>query len=128
MPNISTRPTQLPEELGMYVDALRKKCPAIDQVWLLGPRANDPESRGTDWDLLLFADARVLREVRSDASWRRGDLNLMIVTDGDRFESAWGEPAGSLAAMQWRLDDPQSATYLDGAGDSENRAAAVRVR
>jgi len=126
MPNISTRPTQLPEELGMYVDGLRKRYPSLDEVWLLGPRVNEEEKRGSDWDLLAFGDAHALAAIRSDRSVHRDDLNFMVVTDGDRFEKAWGDPEpGRLADLQWRREDPHSATYVAQEGDRE---AAVRVR
>lgn len=134
MPNISTKPTQLPEEIGMYVDALRQARPEIDEVWLMGPRVNADESRGAVWDLLLFANRRALETLRSDAQWRRPDVDLFVVVDGDHFESAWGAAAaGTLKDLDWRLEEPHAATYIDkrspvrsdAGGD---RATAVRVR
>jgi hypothetical protein len=126
MRNIVNRPIQLPEELGMYVDSLRKRYPSIEEVWLLGPRANAVESRGSEWDLLAFGDAATLAAIRADASVHRDDLNFMIVTDGDSFERAWGPPERRrLSAIEWRLEDLHSASYR---ASNASRAFALRVR
>lgn len=123
---ISTKPVQLPEELGMYVDRLRQRIPQIDEVWLLGPRVNDDEHRGHDWDLLAFADESALEAMRADASLHRDDLHLNVVTDGDRFEPAWGSGRpGRLTELDWRVEDLHSASY---ASDASQRKTAVRVR
>jgi hypothetical protein len=117
----------------MYVDALRKEYSSIDEVWLMGPRVNAPETRGKEWDLLAFADTEVLEAIRDDRQWHREDLCLLVVVDGDRYQSAWGEScAGRLSEIDWRLLDAQAATYLgaaDGTLDSRaSRSTAVRVR
>ncbi len=115
----------------MYVDALRKACPGIEQVWLTGPRVDDDEARGADWEFLAFGNREVLDEVRADARWQRSDVRLYVVVDGDRFEAAWGAPdSGRLSGLGWRVDDVQSASYAlarDGAAGPERRSA-VRVR
>src|SRR5690606_7209099 len=72
MPNIVSKPAQLPEELGMYVDGLRRTYPAIDEVWVLGPR--DDEERHRRWDLLAFADEDALAAIRANRSVHRADL------------------------------------------------------
>lgn len=110
----------------MYVDGLRKAYPSIEEVWLLRPRVNDEQRRGSDWDLLAFADEAALAAIRANPSIHRGDLHLTIVTDGDRFETAWGAPrSGRLSSIRWRVEDLHSATYVE---DGTARAAAVRVR
>jgi hypothetical protein len=132
MPLISTKPVQLPEAIGMYVDALRKQHSSIAEVWLIGPRANATEARGKEWELLMFADDAVLETVRSDPAWHRDDVSLRVVVDGERFQSPWGEPRpGRLSDMKWRAEDLQSASYVEpGAGrdGATSRLAAVRVR
>lgn len=126
MPSIGSRQIQLPEELGMYVDALRKQYPSIDEVWMLGARVNDEHTRGSEWDLLVFGDRAALSAIRAEPSLHRSDLNLMIVIDGDRFERAWGgRDQGRLSALEWRVEDLHSATYLRGGAARET---AVRVR
>jgi hypothetical protein len=132
MPTFSSKPAQLPEDIGMYVDMLRKRCPSIDEVWLVGPRANGSEQRNEDWDLLAFGDGPALRDLRSDDALHRDNVNLIIVTDGDRYERVWGDrSSGSLSTLEWQRRDPQSATYVGQDGPFRThagRAAAVRVR
>lgn len=132
---INVKPAQLPEELGMYVDDLRRRVPQIGEVWLLGPRVNDEHHRGSDWDLLAFADEAALRTIRSDPSLHRDDLHLSVVTDGDRFRPAWAPAGGDggegrlvegrLADLDWRVEDLHVAHYTQPSG---RRETAVRVR
>jgi len=122
---------QLPEDIGMYVDQLRRDYPAIDQIWLLGQHT--APTGDTFFELLLFGDRASLATLRADTTWQRADIKLVVVTDDDRFESVWGDPeAGSLSESGWRLEDPTSARFhaplarepLDGSV----AAVASRVR
>jgi hypothetical protein len=129
MPLITSKPVQLPEDVGMYVDALRKKFSAIGDVWLLNPGGDGTETRGR-WDLLAFADAKVLDAIRSDPDLQRDDVRMLLAVDGERFESAWGEAeSGRLSDIGWRVDDLHNASFVP-AGDtgSQPRATAHRVR
>ncbi len=125
----TTKPAHLPEELGMYVDALAKKHDGVDQVWILGgPGPADPQAK---WELLLFADERRLEAIRADSGARRGDVDLLIVVDGDRFESAWGGRRARLSDLRWRLDGAQAATYRRPSREllaDDEVAVAHRVR
>lgn len=124
MQNFSTKPTRLPEELGMYVDELRKRFSSISEVWLLKPKPNAETSRCA-WEFLAFASEEALLALRKDRTVHRDDVHFMVVTDGDRFESAWGSPsAGRLSDIAWQPLDIHSATYLDGS--TERRAVRVR--
>lgn len=117
----------------MYLDALRARYAAVDEVWLIGTRANEsPAEPGAGWDLLAFGDQSALRAVRAEPEWHRADVNLFLVIDGDRFEKAWGaREHGSLSDLQWRLEEPQRATYVAPERSSDarpERARAIRVR
>jgi hypothetical protein len=113
----------LPEDIGMYLDTVRQQYPAIGQVFVLARNGSD---RGAvPWSLLAFADEAVLAAMRKNTDLRREELDMLIVTDGDRFESVWGsQPPGSLADMRWQLADPDTATYRGADGE----ATAMRVR
>jgi hypothetical protein len=134
MPLITSKPVQLPEELGMYVDALRKQYSTIAEVWLLDPQTKAGEAPRKRWELLMFADAEVLDALRSDPTWYRDHVRLRIVVDGESFETPFGEPrSGRLSEMKWRLEDLQKASYVDTAPDTERAAqesqrSALRVR
>lgn len=116
---------QVTEEIGIYLDRLREAHPAVDEVWLVGARAAEPGRRGAPWELLLFADAATLEALRLDRRRHRADVALLVVTDGDVFESAsGGEREGRLTDLGWRRDDPNTASYsTEGA-----RRPAVRLR
>jgi hypothetical protein len=125
---------QLSEEVGMYVDRLRAEHDSIDAVWLVGDRVNAEDARETPWELLVFADGRTLQALRNDRGWRRDDIALSVVTDGDRFEPVWNEggaastfKGGSLRALSWRADTAQTATYTSH-GDAGIKRRALRVR
>ncbi|MFS8607860.1 MAG: hypothetical protein LOD94_07700 [Gammaproteobacteria bacterium] len=124
--NISNKPTQLPEELGMYVDALRQRHSAIDEVWVLASKESESAKRGGKWNLLAFADSSTLTALEADESVHRDDVNLIVVTDGDRFENAWGSRSrGRLSDIDWRREDMHTASYIAAAS---KRECAVRVR
>ena len=126
MPNISSKPTQLPEELGMYVDTLRQRHEAIREVWVLGPKTSDETGRRGEWDLLAFADERTLSALERDESVHRDDVSFLVVIDGERFASAFGRPrSGRLSDIEWRLENMHSASYV---AEGSTRERAVRVR
>ncbi len=128
---------QVPEDIGMYLDKLRRDHPAIDQIWLLG-RQPHPAATGSAgsvvWELLLFADKASLTAIRADAALLRMDVKLVVVTDGDAFESVWGDPArGRLTRSGWYLEGPSSARFdaplaHEPMDAGTNRASASRVR
>lgn len=128
MPLITSKPVQLPEDVGMYVDALRERFPVIGDVWLLDADSEGTETRSR-WDLLVFADSEVLGALRSDASLQREDVKMLVAIDGRRFESAWGEAeSGTLDDVNWRVEDLHNATYMPAGDARSGRAAAHRVR
>ena len=129
MPLITSKPVQLPEDVGMYVDALRTKFTGIGDVWLLNPDSGGTETRGR-WDLLTFADRKVLEALRSDESLQRDDVRMLVAVDGDRFEAAWGEAeSGRLSDLSWRVEDLHNASFAPAAGSGTGqRATAHRVR
>jgi hypothetical protein len=124
---------QVPEDIGMYLDKLRRDHPAVDQIWLLG-RQPQPVTGSVVWELLLFADNVSLTAIRADATLPRMDVKLVVVTDGDAFESVWGDPApGRLTRSGWYLETSSSARFdaplahgSTGAGTDSANASRVR--
>lgn len=124
------KPIQLSEEVGMYIDRLRSEFDAIEEVWLIGARANDSATRSSVWELVVFADERLLNILRKQQhAWERPDVSLLVVVDGDRFEKL-SDPSGQgrLSAMGWTSDDAESATYRGAEDGSTVVLNAVRVR
>src|SRR6266481_2132913 len=105
--------------LPEYVAKLVAVCPSIRAVWLIGSRANGTERPGSDWDLLVFADAAILSRLRGDDDLRQrsADLcvDLLLVHDGDNFLEPWGSPEhekhGSLTGWEWRELSDSEAEY-----------------
>ena len=115
----------------MYLDKLRRDHAAVGDIWLLGQhRGSGGETLST---LLLFGDEASLGAIRADAARRRPDLELLVVTDGDRYESVWGstEP-GRLRESGWHLEGPSAARFgaplADALPATEPHALAARVR
>ena len=102
-----------------YVAQLVAAYPAIREVWLFGSRANGTAREDSDWDYLAFGDWAVLDALRLDARFRRKDVDLLIVTNGERFETPWLKPTGlnwgsmkdDFEALRWKQLSPTAATY-----------------
>jgi hypothetical protein len=119
--------------ITLYLDQLAEHCPDIRSVWEIGARADD-EVLGTcapfGWDLLVFADLDTLHELRAASALHRPDVRLRVVTDGDRFEPAWGDVAqsGSLLDWGWRRVNEREAFYSpEGQESLRSRRRAVRL-
>ena len=97
---------------------LAGRYPAIRSIWMTGSRADGraPDSEGLfDSELIVFADQPTLRGLRKASDLHRGDVLLRVVTDGDRFEVAWGRPhiSGSLRQWGWREAAGWEAYYSE---------------
>ena len=119
--------------ITLYLDLLAEHCPDIRSVWMIGERA-DEEVLGTHapfgWDLLVFADLETLHELRLASALHRSDVRIRVVTDGDRFDPAWGEAglAGSLSDWGWKRVNEQEAFYSpEGREPPRPRRRAVRL-
>jgi hypothetical protein len=104
--------------ISLLVDQLTDRYPAVRSIWVIGSRADGDEldSHGPfDWELVAFADAATLRSLRRATDLHRADVFLRVVTDGDRFEMAWGRPqmSGSLFQWDWREATEHQAYYSE---------------
>jgi hypothetical protein len=104
--------------ISLFLDQLGAVCPALRSVWMIGQRANGEamDSAGPfGWDLIAFADTQTLQRLRKADYLHRQDVQLRIVTDGDRFELAWGanHASGSLGQWEWREAARGEAFYFE---------------
>ena len=106
----------LSAKLDTYLQTLRDRSSGIAAIWLFGSRANgtacpesDPES---DWDLWVFGDQQTLSELRSAKELNREEFDVMVVYDGNRFESPWKKKSGSLKGWEWRRVSDKTAEYV----------------
>ncbi len=118
----------LPEVVTAYLNRLTAVHPGITAVWLFGSRANGTFKADSDWDLLVFGDHSILDAIRADETFRRPEIDLFIVHDGNRFENPW--PGGDEAKLgrlnnsyqsdpdvyvygyRWRQVSAREATYI----------------
>jgi len=105
-----------------YISELVAAYPSIREAWLFGSRANGYAKPESDWDFLAFADEPTLTALRGDLRFHRPGIDLMIVTDGDQFESPWIEGSrvdhGELSKdWRWNRRSATTATYLAAKGD-----------
>lgn len=98
-------------DLADFLSSLARCCPGIRAVWSLGNADDAPQPCGRE--LLAFADRATLERLRAAEELHRADMQLLVVIDGDRFETAWGpcRLSGSLARWAWRQVSPDVAYY-----------------
>ena len=96
--------------LSKYIEILLAACPEITEVWLIGSRANDKAREDSDWDLLVFGSPRTLEALQDNLSFRRPDIDLLVVYNGDDFQAPWETESGkgktgSLVGWKWERDE-----------------------
>jgi hypothetical protein len=109
----------------------------IQAIWSVGHSAESDVQHTEKWqaeerELLVFADRATLDRLRKCDGLRESDVELLVVTDGDSFESAWGMQhfSGSLARWAWREASDGQAYYDESrwAVAPEEAGSVVRVR
>lgn len=82
----------------------------VRAVWMLDCATARDASAGHE--LLVFADPAGLQRLRACDDLRDAGVEMLVVVDGDAFESAWGSASGSLGRWAWRQVSPEIA-YFD---------------
>jgi len=100
-----------PDDIFTYIKNITTRHPAIKSIWLVGSRANPGNSPPNDWDFIAFATREVLLTLRSSNCFMRPDIDLLVVTDGDSFESPW-----PLADHPNRFKGGRLHNYVDHSG------------
>lgn len=134
---------ELPSEIAAYIERLTRDYPSIRSIWLIGSRANPSEETPHDWDFFIFATPNVLNALRENTSYRHPDIDLLVVTDGDNFESPWPHPnhptsfkrghlfsrrsAKGIESPGWEWEEISNIEALYTAGFSFRRCKALRV-
>jgi hypothetical protein len=102
-------------DITLFAGRLAGRCRGVRSIWLMGARADALAGSGSSmqWDLVAFADALSLQQLRRSPELHRADVQLRVVTDGDRFEMAWGslQDFGSLLRLAWRQASDGEAYY-----------------
>jgi hypothetical protein len=88
-----------------HVTALLQKMTALTpgptSVWLIGSRANGRASQESDTDLLVFGSPAFSEAARANLP-REVAVDVLVVTDGDKFEDVWMPKTGSLTQWGWK--------------------------
>jgi hypothetical protein len=102
-----------PPDLNQCLSDVLQREPAIKELWFIGSRANGTQRPDSDWDFLAFGTIAVLESLRSFPELDRRDVDFLVVTDDDHFESAWGKnKTGSLLIWHWSKFQTNKASYL----------------
>jgi hypothetical protein len=113
--------------LSALLRAVLAECVDISALWSLDHDPAETRIARAPFTLLVFADPATLRRLHGRAP-RDEIASLLVVTDGDFFQAAWGSAiSGSLARWSWRQVSPAEAFY-DQARWSGGERDVVRVR
>ena len=117
------RAQRAPNDIGHFIDSLLTISPQLRAIWRVGQGANGKAGPSLFvWDLIAYGNPQVLQQLRQAVHLHRENVRLRVVTDGDRFQSAWGiEQNGSLARWEWAQTSPGEAYYNDFAAQTEHR-------
>lgn len=80
---------RLPERVRKYIGTVINAAPSVTEVWLVGSQANDRAAEESDWDFLVFADQEALMLLRENVALACANIDVLVVVDGNRFESPW---------------------------------------
>jgi predicted nucleotidyltransferase len=93
-------------EIDTYLEQIVSVAPGVREIWLVGSRANGTARPDSDWDFIVFGDSHTFSQLQAAADLHRIDVDCLVVSDSDAFESAWGSKSkrGSLSKWKWRPD------------------------
>ena len=104
--------------ISSYISDVVTDYPCIKSIWLIGSRANDTGLETSDWDLLIFADQKILKNISKNIKYNLQEVDLLIVYDGNNFQEPWlrengkhGYKKGNLKSWNWKISDNYNATY-----------------
>lgn len=131
IPVLSASAPAIPAPLSTLVSRLLSSCLDISALWSIGhPALQEPDPLDHGDALLAFADPATLERLRRADALHRADVQLFVVVDGERFESAWGTQrlSGSLARWAWRQSSEFEAYYEEARWADAGRVMRVRKR
>jgi len=101
------------EYVEEYVDYLLDAYPDIQEVWLLGSRANDTARADSDWDLLVWSNEdHLLDQLRHNKRFRRPGIDLYVLVG--RWDLQPHPLVDQPVGQPWPADDgPPKQLWLD---------------
>ena len=100
-------------KIDNFLSKVTRAYPGIREIWLLASPAKGHGRPNSDWALLAFADEDTFQQLRSDVRFRRADVELLVVRDGDEFREPWGDNPehGYLSEWEWVKTSDREAQY-----------------
>ena len=96
-----------------FLSKVTRAYPRMREIWLLASPVKGRRRHGSAWKLLAFADEDTFQQLRRDSRFRRADVELLVVRDGDEFREPWGDNSepGYLSEWQWVKTSEREAQY-----------------
>jgi predicted nucleotidyltransferase len=86
----------LANDIKPFLNKLINEYSDIETIRLFGKRANGDHYQDSDWDLLVFANGRVLDLLKANIKLRneseKNNIDLLVVFNGDDFKAPWKRP------------------------------------
>ena len=118
-------------DIRFFIGEVLTSCPLLRAIWRVGQLASGKAdlSLAFVWDLVVFGDRHALQRLQEAAHIHREDVRLCVVTDGDRFHSAWGMVQdGSLTRWEWAPANAGEAFYSAATRQAGQHGDRVRYR
>lgn len=125
------RPQVARPTIAEITSRLLVACLDVRSVWSIGHDPGDADVGASPCRLLAFANAATLQRLRMFEHLHDPDVELLVVTNGEDFATAWGPSklSGSLARWGWRRTSLHEAYYDESRwAQREGSGAVVRVR
>jgi len=96
-----------------FLSTLTHAHPGMREIWLLAAPEKTKGRHGSAWKLLVFANEITFQQLRGDVRFKRADVELLVVRDGDAFRDPWNEKSepGYLSEWEWVRTSEREAQY-----------------
>ena len=85
----------------------------IQQIWLVGSRANGEATIASDHDFHVFGDKDTVSRIAARDKLKRDDIDVLVLTDADNSRTSRGPAkSGSLTKWRWSKSREACAPYL----------------
>ncbi len=90
-------------KIDNFISKITQAHPGIREIWLFGSRAKGEARPNSDWNLFVFADDDTLQQLGRNVRFKRADVQLLVVRDGEEFREPWGRnpKQGYLSEWEW---------------------------
>lgn len=96
-----------------FISKITHAYPGLREIWLLASPAGGRGRHSSGWKILAFAEEDIFHRLRSDVRFRRREIELLVVRNGDEFCDPWDDQAepGYLSEWEWVKISNREAHY-----------------